>query len=216
MSFEDALTRLRGALVPPGYKPYSFRPKVPESLVDKLRSLVATCRYTHIISELASEGVDFNKYLYVPEMDPITGDYFHEHEDHCHILKGIWKHTREKSPEGTNPQGFDDAVLDPSTGLTPAALRGERKQSVQDAERMLSFLVAQFLRQNSYEMEGRYAEIVAGWYETADGRGLSQLERCRKNYAMLNMILDEWMPWHTELYDCHCRHQQACVSGLSP
>ena len=29
-----------------------------------------------------------------------------------------------------------------------------------------------------------------------DGRGLSELERCRKNYEMLNMILDEWMPWH--------------------
>ena len=201
MSFEDALTRLRGALVPLGYQPYSFRPKVPESLLDKLRSLVATYRYRHRISELASEGVDFNKYLCVPEMDHITGDYFHEREDHCHILKRIWKHTREKGPEGTNLQGFDDAVLDPSTGLTLAALRGERKQSVQDAERKLSFLVAKFLRRNGYEMEGRYVEIVAGWHETADGRGLSQLERCRKNYAMLNMILDEWMPWHTELYD---------------
>ena len=46
-----------------------------------------------------------------------------------------------------------------------------------------------------------YVEIVAGWHEAADGRGLSQLERCRKNYAMLNMILDEWMPWHKEVYD---------------
>lgn len=137
-------------------------------------------------------------------MDPITGYYFHEGEDHCHILKRIWKHTWEKGPERTNLQGFDDAVLKKkktSTGLTLAALRGERKQSVQDAERMLTFLVAKFLRENGYEMEGRYVEIVAGWHEAADGRGLSQLERCRKNYAMLNMILDEWMPWHTELYD---------------
>ena len=41
-----------------------------------------------------------------------------------------------------NFQGFDDAVGDSTTGLTLAALRGERKQSVQDTERMLSFLVA--------------------------------------------------------------------------
>ena len=201
MSFEDALTRMRGALVPPGYEPHPFRPKVLESLLDKLRSLVATYRYRHRIEELAADGVDLTCYLYVPEMDPITGDFFHEREDHCHILKRIWKHTREKGPEGASLQGFVDAVLDPSTGLTLAALWGERKQSVQDAERMLSFLVAKFLRENGYEAEGRYVEIVAGWHEAADGRGLSQLERCRKNYAMLNMILDEWMPWHTDCYD---------------
>ena len=49
-------------------------------------------------------------------------------------------------PEGMELRGFDDAMLDSSTGLTHAALTGERKQSVGDAERMLSFLVA-----NSWE-----------------------------------------------------------------
>lgn len=201
MSFEDALTRLRGALVPAGYEPYPFRPNVRESLLDKLRSLVATYRYRHRVEELKAQGVDFTTYLYVPEVDPLTGDYFHEREDHCHILKRIWKHTREKGPEGMNLQGFDDAVHDSSTGLTLAALRGERKQSVQDAERMLSFLVAKFLREHGYVAESNYVEIVAGWHEAADGRGISQLQRCKKNYMMLNMILDEWMPWHKELYD---------------
>ena len=97
--------------------------------------------------------------------------------------------------------GFDDAMKDPSTGLTQAALTGERKQSVQDAERMLSFLVAKFLKENGYPREGLYVETVAGWHEAADGRGLSELDRCKKNYAMLNMILDEWMPWHKDNYD---------------
>jgi len=46
-------------------------------------------------------------------------------------------------------------VLDPTTGLALAALWGERKQSVLDAERMLSFLVAKFLRENGYEREGK-------------------------------------------------------------
>ena len=197
MAFEDALTVVRRALVPPGYEPYPFRPKVPETLLDKLRSVVATYRFRHRILELKTQGVDFSGYLYIPEMDPITGDHFHEREVHCHILKTIWKHTRERGPEGSNLQGFDD----PSTGLTLAALRGERKQSVQDAERMLSFLVAKFLREHGYAMEARYVKIVAGWHEAAHGRGISQFERCRKNYAMLNMILDEWMPWHLDLYD---------------
>ena len=88
MLFEDALTRLRGALVPQGYEPRPFLPKVRESLLYKLRLLVPTYRYRHRISELASQGVEFNTYLYVPEINPITEDYFHEREDH-YILKRI-------------------------------------------------------------------------------------------------------------------------------
>ena len=92
-------------------------------------------------------------------------------------------------------------MRDPNTGLTHAALTGERKQSVQDAERMLSFLVAKFLQENGYQQESKYVETVASWHEAADGRGLTELQRCRKNYAMLNMVLDEWMPWHRTHYD---------------
>ncbi len=75
-------------------------------------------------------------------------------------------------------------------------LTGERKQSVVDAERMLSYLVAKFLDENCHGKEGRYVRIVAGWHEAADGRGLSELARCKKNYDMVNMILDDWMPWY--------------------
>lgn len=89
-----------------------------------------------------------------------------------------------------NLQGFDDVMLDPSTGLTHAALTGERKQSVGDAERMLSFIVAKFLKEHGYIHEATYISIIAGWHEAADGRGLSELQRCKGNYAMLNMILD--------------------------
>ena len=202
LSFEDAISTVRRNLVPPGHEPFPFRTKVrTESLLDKLRTIVATFRYRNRIAELKKEGADSSMHVYVPEVDPMTGDFYHEREDHCHVLKRIWKHTREKGPEGFNLEGFDKAVLDPTTGLTLAALRGERKQSVPDAERMLSFLVAKFLHENGYEREGKYVEIVAGWHEAADGRGLTQLERCKRNYAMLNMILDEWMPWHVEIYD---------------
>ena len=95
-------------------------------------------------------------------------------------------------------KGFDDAMMDSTTGLTHAALTGQRKQSVGDAERMLSFHVEKFLREHGYEMEAHYIRVVAGWHEAADGRGLTELERCKRNYAMLNMILDEWMPWHRD------------------
>ena len=86
--------------------------------------------------------------------------------------------------------------MNPTTGLTHAALTSERKQSVQDAERMLSFKVASFLKDHGYEEEARYVDTVAGWHEAADGRGLTELKRCKLNYVMLNMVLDEWMPWH--------------------
>merc|ERR1719494_940308 len=66
---------------------------------------------------------------------------------------------------------------------------------------MLSFLVAKFLQENGYQQESKYVETVASWHEAADGRGLTELQRCRKNYAMLNMVLDEWMPWHRTHYD---------------
>lgn len=125
LSFEDAISTVRRNLVPPGHEPFPFRTKVrTESLLDKLRTIVATFRYRNRIAELKKEGADFSMHVYVPEVDPITGDFYHEREDHCHILKRIWKHTREKGPEGFNLEGFDKAVLDPTTGLTLAALRG--------------------------------------------------------------------------------------------
>ena len=79
-------------------------------------------------------------------------------------------------PEGMELKGFDDAMMDSSTGLTHAALTGERKQSVGDAEQMLSFLVAKFLREHGYIWEANYIDIVAGWHEAADGRGLTELQ----------------------------------------
>lgn len=81
-------------------------------------------------------------------------------------------------------------MMDLNTGLTQAALTGERKQSVQDAERLLSYHVASFLREHNFINEANYIEVVVGWHEAADGRGITELERCRKNYAMLNMVLD--------------------------
>ena len=196
MSLIDAVIYLRGKLVPAGYDAYPFRSNTPESFLDKLRSLVATYRYRGQVAEFKEQGIDFSTYMYIPEVDPLTGDIYHEREDHCHILKRIWKHTREGGPEWVDLKGFDEALMNPTTGLTHAALTSERKQSVQDAERMLSFKVASFLKDHGYEEEARYVDTIAGWHEVADGGGLTELKRCKLNYVMLNMVLDEWMPWH--------------------
>lgn len=64
-----------------------------------MRTIADTFRYRYRISELKREGADFRMHVYVPEMDPITVDFYHEREDHCHILKRIWKHAGEKGPE---------------------------------------------------------------------------------------------------------------------
>ena len=66
---------------------------------------------------------------------------------------------------------------------------------------MLSYLVAKFFVEHEFTREADYVSTVAGWHEAADGRGLTELNRCRKNYAMLNMVLEEWMPWHNVCYN---------------
>lgn len=52
LTLEDAVTNLRGSLVPPGHEPYPFRTNTAESLLDKLRSVVATYTFRKRIEEL--------------------------------------------------------------------------------------------------------------------------------------------------------------------
>lgn len=73
MSLEDAVTFVRSKLVPAGYSPYPFRRDTPESLLDKFRSIVATFKFRATIDYWKERGVDFSTYLYIPEIDPVTG-----------------------------------------------------------------------------------------------------------------------------------------------
>jgi hypothetical protein len=50
-------------------------------------------------------------------------------------------------------------MLAPDTGLTHAALVGLRKQSVPDAERLLSIHVARWLRVHDYDKEAEYVQV---------------------------------------------------------
>ena len=96
---------------------------------------------------------------------------------------------------------FVEALSDPSSNLTYFALSGARKQSVQDAERLLSPEMAEFMEKKGYAREAAYVRAIANWRRSCDQRGLSDLERCRFNYQLLHYILDDLMPWHTQIYD---------------
>ncbi len=197
----DAIAFVRRNLVPAGYTPYPFRSNTPESLLDKLRSIVGTFVYRNTLEHWKKNGADFSMHLYVPEIDPIMSQVRHDRGDHNHILKRIATSTREGKYKEIDVERFDEAMLDKNTGLTHGALIGQRKQSVGDAERLLSFHVAKFFKAKGYEKEAEYVQVIADWHEASDGRGMSQLERCRSNYKMLNYILDKWMPWHRTVYD---------------
>ncbi|XP_062604104.1 uncharacterized protein LOC134265903 [Saccostrea cucullata] len=92
-------------------------------------------------------------------------------------------------------------MLDPLTGLSHAALTGQRPQSVEDAERLLSYHVAASMQKQDFNFEAEYVQTIAAWHEASDGRGISQLDRCKANHEMLNYLLDQLMPWHKERYD---------------
>ena len=91
-------------------------------------------------------------------------------------------------------------LKEPKSELTHAALIGLRKQSLKDAERLLSYHVVESLQRHGHQTEAEYVHIVANWHNATDGRGLTQLERCKYNYEMLNDIMDKWMPWHKDGY----------------
>lgn len=118
-----------------------------------------------------------------------------------HIPQRIANHTRSGGPKELNLLCFKEAYDDTTTGLTRAALTGERKQSVVDAERLFGPNVAEFMRKRGYHYELKYVETIWNWRRACDQRGLSELERCRFNYKFLNLILDDLMPWHKDCYD---------------
>ncbi|XP_035696439.1 uncharacterized protein LOC118429887 [Branchiostoma floridae] len=199
LDFSNAIHHIRNDLVPEGYTHLPWRVHVvPESQLDMLRSIVGTYQIRASVEELKQEGVHFSKHLYVPEVDITTGQIHHEREDHNHILKRIAKHTREAGHDDIDVRRFGEAMLSDRTDLGHAALVGLRKQSVRDAEKLVSHAVKNFFVEKGYTAEAEYVKLVADWHEAADGRGLSQEDRRAANLAMKNYILDRWMPWHRD------------------
>ena len=108
----------------------------------------------------------------------------------------IGNHTRMGGPENLQVQRFCEAAEDPSSGLTYSALTGLKKQSIGDVERLFSSEVAEFMERRNYTYEAEYVRTIHNWRRATDERGLSQQQRSEFNQKMLDMILDELIPWH--------------------
>ena len=89
-----------------------------ETTNDCLKSLMATYLYRKLVADFTKDGVNFRDHLYVPERDPLTNEFFHEREDHNHVLKRITNCTRSGDVPGVDVRAFVEALHDPSTGLT--------------------------------------------------------------------------------------------------
>ena len=146
-------------------------------------------------ADFTAQGVNFKEHLYVPEKDE-NGEPQHEREDHNHVLKRIAGCFRTNYVPTVDTSAFVGAMNDPHTGLTYTALTGKRKQSVPDAEKLLSTSVADWCKKNGYPEEGRVVEIIANWHKASDGSGLTEETRKRYNLAMLDFLLEDWMPWY--------------------
>jgi len=70
-----------------------------------------------------------------------------------------------------------------------------------DAERLFSIKIVEFMKKKGYNEEAKYIETICNWRRASDEHGLSSLKRSKYNYCLLNMILDELMPWHRESYN---------------
>ena len=147
------------------------------------------------VTDYASQGVDFRKHLYVPERDE-NGEPQHEREDHNHVLKRIVGCFRLNYVPNVDTSAFVGAMNNAHTGLTYTALTGKRKQSVPDAEKFLSTAVAEWCKEIGFPEEGRVVQIIANWHKASDGRGLSEETRKKYNLAMLDYLLEDWMPWY--------------------
>lgn len=66
---------------------------------------------------------------------------------------------------------------------------------------MFSLSLAHFMEEKGYTAEENYIRAVNGWRRASDERGLSEEERSRLNYGLLNYILDDLIPWHRDYSD---------------
>lgn len=57
------------------------------------------------------------------------------------------------------------------------------------------------MESHNYENEAKYVQAIRNWRCACDERGLSSLQCCKYNYELLQLILNEIMPWHKENYD---------------
>jgi hypothetical protein len=175
---------------------YAFCLGKKETKTDCLKSLMAIYLYRWKILTYSNEGVNVKESIYIPEHDEDSSEPQHEREDHNHVLKRIAMCVRNGSVPSFNTRFLVEAMHDPHTGLTYTALTGKRKQSVGDAEKLLSSAVSIWLTNHHHIYEGRFIRIIANWHKSSDGRGITEDMRRQYNQEMLDFILEDWMPWY--------------------
>lgn len=166
-----------------------------ETKSDCLKSLMAMYLFKGKIDNHHASGIDFRNHLYVAEVDANTMEPQYDREDHNHVLKRITTCLRLGLVPNVDLRFFVDALNDPYTGLTYTALTGKRKQSVPDCEKLYSSGVLKFMVDNGHENEAKFVKVIRNWHKASDGRGIDERTRSSYNKDMLNLLLEDWMPW---------------------
>ena len=99
---------------------------------------------------------------------------------------------------------FVEALSEPTSCLTYPFLTGSRKQSVVDAEQLFSPDLANFMEEKGYHFEANYIRTIWNWWRASDEHGLNERTRSKFNYKLLNMMLEELMPWYKEFMTLDC------------
>lgn len=126
--FESAIHILKRKQFPFYYDLYPWKYGKPDDKHAYLKSIMAQHIYQYKIDSWALQDVDFINYSYVPEYDERVGEYFHEREDHGHVLKRLTHSFRDGSIPGIDLRRFVEALKDPSTGLTSKHLLGKESR----------------------------------------------------------------------------------------
>ena len=118
----------------------------------------------------------------------------------CTCMQTMVKSTRLGGPDCLHLECFTEALYNEESGLTFPALTGQCKQSVQDAENLFFNGAEEFMKRKGYTYE-KFVRVVRNWRRASDERGLMSPQRSLFNYQLLNLMLDELMPWHRDTYD---------------
>ena len=92
--------------------------------------------------------------------------------------------THAGGPKELHLERFTEALQDPNSRLTYAALSGQRNQSIRDAERLLSQEMVNFMKKHGYILKLNTSVLSFNWRRASDERGLSELQRSMYNYQM--------------------------------
>ena len=89
------------------------------------------------------------------------------------LFQRIGDSLRRGGPKELRLEYFEEAVHDTASFLTVTALRGVRKQSVEDVDHLFSDDLVCWMEQKGYIREAEYLRSVRGRRKACDEQGLS-------------------------------------------